>query len=52
MAYVDGMKNEEIAETLSLPQSTVRNQKARGLVALKKSLPDGVFSLLAALIGI
>ena len=52
MAYVDGMKNEEIAETLNLPQSTVRNQKARGLVALKKNLPDGVFSLLVALIGV
>lgn len=52
MAYVDGMKNEEIADTLNLPQSTVRNQKARGLVALKKNLPDGVFSLLAVLISI
>src|SRR5690606_36326833 len=29
MAYIEGMDNDEIAGELGLPQSTVRNQKAR-----------------------
>lgn len=52
MAYVDGKSNEEISEELHLPQSTVRNQKARGLSALKKQFPDGALHLILVLIGL
>lgn len=52
MAYLDGMKNEEIAKGLNLPQSTVRNQKARGLAALRKQFPDGAMRLILLLLSI
>lgn len=39
MAFIDGLKNHEIAEKLGIPVSAVNTQKARGLVALRKILP-------------
>jgi len=50
MAYIRDMSNDEIATELALPGSTVRNQKARGLVALKKFLPPSSFILLILII--
>ena len=38
MSFVEGMKNDEIAQQLSLSVNTVRNQKARAVYLLKMKL--------------
>jgi RNA polymerase sigma-70 factor (ECF subfamily) len=46
LAYIKGLKNNEIAHVLNMPLSTVNTQKARGLAALKKLLPRHFFTIL------
>lgn len=40
MIYIEGKNNRQIATELQLSESTIRNQKARGLDILKKLTPD------------
>jgi len=46
MGYIDGLKNDEIARELGLSVQTVKNQKSRGVMLLKRRLPPEVFVLL------
>ena len=41
LAYLQGMKNEEIAQLLSISVSTVKTQKARAILALRNRFADG-----------
>ncbi|WP_165806587.1 RNA polymerase sigma-70 factor [Chitinophaga parva] len=45
MSYVEGLKNEQIAEILSISLQTVKNQKTRGMKLLRMRLPPLAFSL-------
>ncbi|PUZ30050.1 RNA polymerase sigma-70 factor, ECF subfamily [Chitinophaga costaii] len=45
MSYMDGLKNEQIAEMLSISLQTVKNQKTRGMKLLRARLSTVVFSL-------
>lgn len=49
MSYIEGLKNEQIAEKLSLSLQTVKNQKARGMKLLRMRLPPMVITLFALL---
>ena len=40
MLYIEGKTVREIAEELQLSIHTIKNQKAKGLASLRKSLPD------------
>jgi RNA polymerase sigma-70 factor (ECF subfamily) len=46
MGYIDGLKNDEIARQLGLSVQTVKNQKSRGILLLKRRLPPEIFVLL------
>jgi RNA polymerase sigma-70 factor (family 1) len=50
MAFDEGKDTGEIASTLGITESTVRNQKARGLSILRKILSDKAMILLISLI--
>lgn len=50
LAFNEGLKNTEIAQHLGLPQSTVDNQKARGLQLLQKTLSRKSFLALLYLL--
>ncbi|MBC9933107.1 RNA polymerase sigma factor [Chitinophaga qingshengii] len=45
MSYMEGLKNEQIAEALSISLQTVKNQKTRGMKLLRMRLSPGVLSL-------
>ena len=45
LAYMDGLKNEEIAGQLRLTVQTVKNHKQRGLQLLRKRFTNHVFPL-------
>ncbi len=45
MSYIEGLKNEQIAEVLSISLQTVKNQKTRGMKLLRMRLPPFVFAL-------
>jgi RNA polymerase sigma-70 factor (family 1) len=45
MSYIDGMKNEQIAEALSISLQTVKNQKTRGMKLLRMRVSPVVFAL-------
>jgi RNA polymerase sigma-70 factor (ECF subfamily) len=47
LAYVEGLKNEEIATKLSISVSTVKTQKARAILALREHFTDGFVVMLA-----
>ena len=49
MTYQEGKSAKEIAKALQIPESTVRNQKQRGLKLLKKLTPDHLYQLLILL---
>lgn len=46
LTFQEGKSTDEIATLLEITESTVRNQKARGLSLLKKSLSNRAFSFL------
>lgn len=45
MSYIEGLKNEQIAEALSISLQTVKNQKTRGMKLLRMRLPPLALSL-------
>ncbi|MBS0030574.1 RNA polymerase sigma factor [Chitinophaga sp. 22321] len=45
MSYIDGLKNEQIAEILSISLQTVKNQKTRGMKLLRMRLSPAVITL-------
>jgi RNA polymerase sigma-70 factor (family 1) len=45
MSYIEGLKNEQIAETLSISLQTVKNQKTRGMKLLRTRLSPVVITL-------
>lgn len=45
MSYIEGLKNEQIAEILSISLQTVKNQKTRGMKLLRTRLSLTVFAL-------
>lgn len=45
MSYIEGLKNEQIAQILSISLQTVKNQKTRGMKLLKMRLLPLVFAL-------
>ncbi|HWV65552.1 RNA polymerase sigma-70 factor [Chitinophaga sp.] len=45
MSYIEGLKNEQIAEILSISLQTVKNQKTRGLKLLRMRLSPAVITL-------
>ncbi|WP_167019779.1 RNA polymerase sigma-70 factor [Chitinophaga sp. Cy-1792] len=45
MSYIEGLKNEEIAATLSISLQTVKNQKTRGMKLLRMRLSPAVITL-------
>jgi RNA polymerase sigma-70 factor (family 1) len=47
LAYLEGLKNEEIASMLDISVSTVKTQKARAILALREHFADGLALLLA-----
>lgn len=50
MSYEQGMSGKEIAETMQLTVSTVNNQKARGIILLRKILSTNGFTILLVLL--
>ena len=46
MAYIDGLKNEEIARQLDLSIQTVKNYKNKGISLLRTKLPGDLLQLL------
>lgn len=46
MSYLDGKKNEEIAEQLGLSVQTVKNQKSQALSRLRLNLSGEMFAVL------
>jgi RNA polymerase sigma-70 factor (ECF subfamily) len=50
LSFQEGKTTNEIASLLEITESTVRNQKARGLSLLKKSLSNKAFSFLLLLL--
>jgi len=49
MSYLDGKKNEEIAEELGLSTQTVKNQKSQALARLRVNLSGELFAVLLLL---
>ena len=49
LAYLEGMKNEEIAKKLDISVSTVKTQKARAILALRNHFSDTQLALFLAL---
>ena len=49
MSYIEGLKNEQIAEILSISLQTVKNQKTRGMKLLRMRLSPVVFALFSLL---
>jgi RNA polymerase sigma-70 factor (ECF subfamily) len=47
LSYIEGFRNQEIAEQLHLSINTVKNQKSRGLYLLKKKLLPSLEGTLA-----
>lgn len=45
MSYIEGLKNEQIAEILSISLQTVKNQKTRGMKLLRMRLSPAVIAL-------
>lgn len=45
MSYMEGLKNEQIAEALSISLQTVKNQKTRGMKLLRIRLSPAVIAL-------
>lgn len=45
MSYIEGLKNEQIAESLSISLQTVKNQKTRGMKLLRMRLSLPVITL-------
>ncbi|WP_295116904.1 RNA polymerase sigma factor [uncultured Chitinophaga sp.] len=45
MSYIEGLKNEQIAEILSISLQTVKNQKTRGMKLLRMRLSPVVLAL-------
>lgn len=45
MSYIEGLKNEQIAEILSISLQTVKNQKTRGMKLLRMRLSPVVITL-------
>ncbi|WP_109698993.1 RNA polymerase sigma factor [Chitinophaga deserti] len=45
MSYIEGLKNEQIAEILNISLQTVKNQKTRGMKLLRMRLSPVVFAL-------
>jgi len=45
MSYIDGLKNEQIAEILSISLQTVKNQKTRGMKLLRMRLSPVIVAL-------
>ncbi|MGO4294449.1 RNA polymerase sigma factor [Chitinophaga sp. RAB17] len=45
MSYIEGLKNEQIAEVLSISLQTVKNQKTRGMKLLRMRLSPVVITL-------
>ncbi|MEI3800511.1 MULTISPECIES: RNA polymerase sigma factor [unclassified Chitinophaga] len=45
MSYIEGLKNEQIAEILSISLQTVKNQKTRGMKLLRMRLSPAVVAL-------
>jgi len=50
MSYLEGLSNQEIADSLELTIQTVKNHKLRGLGLLKDRLPDSLLVVLTALL--
>ncbi len=50
LSFQEGKSTDEIAKLLDITESTVRNQKARGLSLLKKTLSNGAFTLLLLMV--
>jgi RNA polymerase sigma-70 factor (ECF subfamily) len=46
LAYLEGMKNEEIAHKLDISVSTVKTQKARAILALRVHFTDTQLAML------
>jgi RNA polymerase sigma-70 factor (ECF subfamily) len=46
MGYIDGLKNQQIADTLEISINTVKTQKKRGLQLLRLRLPPELYVLL------
>lgn len=46
MSYVEGKKNEEIANELRISIQTVKNQKSKGIKQLRKQFPDAATGLI------
>jgi RNA polymerase sigma-70 factor (family 1) len=52
MLYIEGLSYGEVATQLNLSEQTIRNQKARAILLLKRKLfPDSVFMAAAAAVG-
>jgi RNA polymerase sigma-70 factor (family 1) len=49
LAYLEGMKNEEIATKLDISVSTVKTQKARAIMALRVHFTDNQLTMLLVL---
>lgn len=45
MSYIEGLKNEQIADILAISLQTVKNQKTRGMKLLRMRLPPLAFAL-------
>jgi len=50
MSYIEGLRNEEIAQKLGLSVQTVKNQKTRGVSILRGRIPVELFVLFMTLI--
>ena len=49
LSYIEGLKNEEIAQRLGVSLQAIKNYKHRGLQKLKEALPEKHFTLLLLL---
>lgn len=50
MSYIDGLKNEAIAQQLGLSLQTVKNQKSRGIALLRTRIDPSILSFLILLL--
>ena len=51
MSYIEGLKNEEIADTLGLSLQTVKNQKSKGISLLRGKLSSELFMVFVVVFG-